>query len=158
MPPGPPFSEGHPGPGRREPICVLALPLPGLTPARPACPSRNEASLRLAPLRRKRLVRPRASRCRPHTVLRKYQEKRPQEGGFNCPKHSQGLYLNPAATARRRRGRACPRCPPRHPLSETAIAAGTDPRSTSWPQPPGHTFPRCASAARLLCLDLKATT
>lgn len=42
-------------------------------------------SSQLAPLQRKRLVRPKASRCRPHTVLRKYQEKRLRERGLNPP-------------------------------------------------------------------------
>lgn len=104
-----------------SPARILALPLPG-SYTRPGM----RPSLQLAFLQRKRLVRPKASRCRPHTVLRKYQEKRPQERGLNAPEHSQGPYLRPAAVATGLSGRARPLCPPSSPLSQRAPAASAD--------------------------------
>lgn len=90
-----------------SPVRILTLPLPG-SYTRPGM----RPSLQLAPLQRKRLVRPKASRCRPHTVLRKCQEKRPQERGLNAPEHSQGLYRSPAAVATGLSGHTWPVCPP----------------------------------------------
>lgn len=83
-------------------------PEPRLSSLRRLCrvllPSRNEAHVG-ACSRRKRLVRPRASPCRPHTVLRKYQEKGPRETGLN-PAECSGARRLPSATVLG--GPACP--------------------------------------------------